>query len=190
MGHTDPKMVYFGELMGNERREWRPIPGHPGYEASDDGLVRSLDRIDASGKQRKGRVLKQRLANGYPVVNIGGRTVKVHRLVLLAFEGPCPKGMEACHYNGNRQDNRIDNLRWATHRHNLRDFTAKCMVKRHAAEARRQTRTLEFARQVRILRQELGLSEAYITDVLLNEASLNDEQVTRLLMAAAADGRA
>jgi len=38
----------------------------------------------------------------------------VHRLVLLAFIGPCPDGMEACHNNGNPADCRLENLRWDT----------------------------------------------------------------------------
>lgn len=187
MSHYEPKVCYAGEIGG--RREWRPIPGHPGYEASDDGLVRSLDRLDKAGRQRKGRILKQHLLNGYPAVRINGRSLRVHRLVLLAFEGPCPKGMEACHYNGNPLDNRIENLRWDTHRSNLREANEKARVMRGVKACRRQTRTLEFALEMRRLKF-LGLSDEYLRDVLLNEASLNDEQVTRLLMAAAADGRA
>ena len=35
--------------------------------------------------------------------------------------GPCPAGMEGCHGNGNRQDNRLENLRWATRKHNHYD---------------------------------------------------------------------
>jgi hypothetical protein len=45
----------------------------------------------------------------------------VHRLVLEAFVGPCPAGMEACHNNGVRTDNRLENLRWDTRSANCRD---------------------------------------------------------------------
>ncbi len=38
----------------------------------------------------------------------------VHSLVLEAFRGPCPPKMECRHLNGNRVDNRLDNLTWGT----------------------------------------------------------------------------
>ena len=64
-------------------------------------------------------------ANGYITVSLrrNGRTypVNVHTLVLLAFVGPRPEGMEACHNNGTRIDNRLSNLRWDTHVGNVAD---------------------------------------------------------------------
>jgi hypothetical protein len=46
---------------------------------------------------------------------------KVHRLVAEVFIGPCPKGMECCHNNGIRTDNRLENLRWDTRKNNMID---------------------------------------------------------------------
>lgn len=43
-----------------------------------------------------------------------GKFRLVHRLVLEAFVGPCPAGMEGCHNNGCPSDNRLQNLRWDT----------------------------------------------------------------------------
>ncbi len=56
--------------------------------------------------------------------NAGSKVNKlVHRLVLEAFVGPCPNGMECCHNNGNPADNRLVNLRWdTTHNNNLDAF--------------------------------------------------------------------
>lgn len=45
----------------------------------------------------------------------------VHRLVLFAFVGPPPGGMEGCHNNGNPDNNALVNLRWDTHVNNLAD---------------------------------------------------------------------
>lgn len=45
----------------------------------------------------------------------------VHRLVLLAFVGPCPDGLQACHNDGDRENNRPDNLRWDTPSSNYAD---------------------------------------------------------------------
>lgn len=55
--------------------------------------------------------------DGYVRVSLmrnGRHVVLVHRLVLETYIGPCPDGMEACHSNGDRSDNRLSNLRWDT----------------------------------------------------------------------------
>lgn len=58
------------------------------------------------------------------------KTFKIHRLVLEAFIGPCPKGMEGCHNDGNYSNNKLDNLHWDTHWNNALDSivhgTARC----------------------------------------------------------------
>ena len=48
-------------------------------------------------------------------------TRTIHRLVLKTYVGPCPKGMEACHNNGIKIDNRFENLRWHTRSNNRYD---------------------------------------------------------------------
>lgn len=113
------------------QEQWRPIPGYEGYyEVSDHGRVRSLDRtIERSNGQevrRKGRVLRPgTYVSGHKHVNLHAperkRKWRVHHLVLLAFVGPMPEGMEVCHNNGNPADNRLENLRYDTHSSNLLD---------------------------------------------------------------------
>lgn len=50
------------------------------------------------------------------------RRYMVHRLVLEAFVGPCPEGMETLHRNDSPGDNRLENLRWGTHAENIEDM--------------------------------------------------------------------
>ncbi|WP_396897297.1 NUMOD4 motif-containing HNH endonuclease [Mycolicibacterium fortuitum] len=113
---------------------WVPIPGLVGfYEVSDQGRVRSLDRIQQRrhgvSYPLKGRVLKPsksgKPGKDYSSVGLCGPDSKVfrhvHRLVLETFVGPCPAGMEACHNNGDRFDNRLENLRWDTRSNNNLD---------------------------------------------------------------------
>ena len=46
----------------------------------------------------------------------------VHRLVLETFVGPCPSRMECCHFpDRNHGNNRLENLRWDTHKNNMND---------------------------------------------------------------------
>lgn len=49
------------------------------------------------------------------------RHASVHPLVLEAFVGPRPPGMEACHADGNKTNNALSNLRWDTKRANELD---------------------------------------------------------------------
>jgi hypothetical protein len=70
----------------------------------------------------KGRVLKLSLASGYPHVRLGGRgRAYVHHLVLEAFVGPRPAGDQAAHGDGDRLNNVLGNLRWATPKENNGD---------------------------------------------------------------------
>jgi hypothetical protein len=106
--------------------EWRDIPGFPGYQASDSGGVRSLDRyVPAKGgsiQLRRGRELTPRpKASGYVQVEMHGKYVPVHRAVLMAFVGPPPEGAEGAHGDGVRHNNRLSNLRWASPKENAED---------------------------------------------------------------------
>lgn len=97
------------------------------------GRVRSIDRVfyrkNGRSYRHTGRVLKTgtRGPYGHRAVNLCStdcrpRTVAVHRLVLEAFVGPCPPGMECCHNNGVASDNRLCNLRWDTSSENKYDW--------------------------------------------------------------------
>ena len=111
--------------------QWRAIPGTDGfYEASTHGRVRSVDRVVTKSDNRdyrlKGRVLKPHtMTSGHLRVNIKIRGVAfeplVHRLVMLAFVGPCPEGMEVCHGDGDPSNNYPSNLRYGTRSDNMYD---------------------------------------------------------------------
>lgn len=100
--------------------QWKAVPGYEGlYEVSDQGNIRSLDRLSADGRRLKGKPVAQASdAGGYRLTwlhkNSKRQMFIVHRLVLSAFVGPCPEGMEGCHDNGDPADNRLENLRWDT----------------------------------------------------------------------------
>lgn len=119
---------------------WKSIPGYSRYEVSDTGLVR---RVVTTAQGARGSVLKGTPdVNGYPRAKLvsdegGKKTVKIHRLMLLAFIGPPPSpGDHACHNNGVRSDNRLENLRWDSCLGNLRDRKAHGTETRGTANGR------------------------------------------------------
>lgn len=112
-----------------EVEHWKPIPGYHGYEVSDLGRVRSY-RVKGNGGPNRlrtePRLLKPTInGKGYPIVGPFRDGVShvenVHKLVLLAFVGPRPDGLETLHGDGNKLNTRLDNLCYGTHRANTAD---------------------------------------------------------------------
>lgn len=101
----------------------KTIPHFPEYAISRNGQVWSFPREGSStfGMWRK----SGKCGSGYLKISLWvdgqEKTALVHRLVLETYVGLCPKGMEACHNNGIRTDNRLENLRWDTRSNNHQD---------------------------------------------------------------------
>lgn len=125
---------------------WASVPNWEDlYEASDLGRIRSLDRVvfnalcrtrTVHGRVLKPTIKKRRKNRRVVLLSDCGRRryATVARLVLEAFIGPCPEGMECCHANDDPGDNRLANLRWDTHANNIRDSLTnggRCMGERH-----------------------------------------------------------
>ena len=111
--------------------EWRDIPGYEGmYQVSNLGQVRSIGRTvtrsDGQVHRRKGKLLRTPLnQRGYQVVNLciqGKCQIRtVHSLIAETFIGTRPEGMEVCHNDGRKTNNRVDNLRYGTRSDNTLD---------------------------------------------------------------------
>ena len=99
---------------------WLPVVGYEGiYEISDCGRVRSVDRIDCTGKRLRGVMRKlTRVKDGYLRVTLckGGvqTTYGAHQLVAWAFRGERPPAQVVRHLNGNPADNTLANLAYGT----------------------------------------------------------------------------
>lgn len=104
----------------------------PGYCVGDDGTVWSCWKRLSLGRgygttsvlSNQWHQLKPRPNHsGHMQVDLGWHDRRiVHRLVLESFVGPCPPGMEACHWDGDPGNNKLTNLRWDTRKANAADM--------------------------------------------------------------------
>lgn len=96
--------------------EWKEIRQTAGdYFVSNYGRVISL-------KLTKPRIMKPFNCNGYLYVSIDGHDRRIHRLVATAFI-PNPEGKKIVHHkDGNKQNNKVSNLEWATASENIQAF--------------------------------------------------------------------
>lgn len=108
--------------------EWRDVLGFEGfYQVSDLGRVRSCDRVVPHSRTGfitlKGRVLKPAISRLYFGVNLcvnaSGRSTPVHTLVARAFKGERPEGFDINHIDGDKLNNRADNLEYCSHLENI-----------------------------------------------------------------------
>lgn len=156
--------------------EWRDIAGYEGaYQVSNKGRVLSLwgsapqpKDGDDEAAMRAFVAQLPRLRNRILKVNTDNygkretvalcfmakvRRFQVHRLVLQAFVGPCPEGMECRHLDGSHLNNRLENLAWGTREENMED------MRRHGTlaqgESAVQAKLTEV--QVREIRAARGL---------------------------------
>ena len=111
-------------VSGTERRL---IPGYLGYGADSLGRVWNLV---SHWRCREPRILAvaydERHRYGRVNIYLRGKrqAVSLHVLIASAFHGSRPAGLESRHLDGDRRNNRPDNLKWGTAQDNANDRQA------------------------------------------------------------------
>lgn len=103
---------------------WLPVVGYEGlYEVSDQGHIKSL--VPSKKRPIAGHILKpKKSGQGYQCVGLYKdglpTTHTIHRVVMRAFVGVCPDGMNVNHKDGKKRNNALSNLEYVTHSENAR----------------------------------------------------------------------
>lgn len=148
----------------DHREEWRAVVGYNGlYEVSSLGRLRSLRsaygpranplmlRPEADKTHRTGKVrYLVRLRKGDTE-----RRVSVASVMLAAFRGPRPRGMQALHWDDDATNNVLSNLRWGTPKENAADRTRNGMT----VSGERHSMAKLSSRQVEEIRRCLAAGE-------------------------------
>lgn len=102
--------------------EWKPIKDYEDlYMVSNTGLVKRIKFINGKHNFEQEKLLKPILnKDGYMFVRLckDGKTKnkRIHRLVANAFLGE--SNLQIDHIDGNKQNNRLDNLEYVTAKEN------------------------------------------------------------------------
>lgn len=144
--------------MGNKEK-WRPVPGYAHYAVSNLGRVRSIEHFDNRNHLRPGKILALvEHSNGYLFVSLTEagkkkRVFSVHRLVASAFIPNDDGKPEVNHKNGDKKDNRVENLEWCTTSENIRHAFKSLGKKSVGSHKPRKNRRLT-PEQVRAIRAD------------------------------------
>ena len=124
---------------------WKPIPGYLNYKVSNLGRVKSVSRIVREhhrGYYSEGRILKPiKNFGGYLKVNLSEngkwQEHKVHQLVMSAFVGDRPDGLQVNHIDEDKTNNCITNLEYVTPKENINHGTHNARVSAHLIGSKR-----------------------------------------------------
>lgn len=112
---TADLIPYANNSRTHSDEQWLKIPDYD-YLISNKGNVKRIYKTSIRDVKTCDDKYGRKVFN----VSKNGKVkqLKVHRAVMMAFVGECPKGMEVAHLDGNQSNNTLDNLIYATPKEN------------------------------------------------------------------------
>lgn len=173
------------ESGGIMQEIWKDVQGYEGqYQVSNLGRVKSIKRKLTNGRSVSEKILnsssKKKTQDGYLMVALAGRTFRVNRLVAAAFI-PNPDNKPVVnHIDGNKENNKADNLEWATISENML-HAYRCGLK--TAMIGEENPNAKLTRnQVKAIRSEyVPYSQQYGSNALAKKYNVSNVTITNIV---------
>ena len=174
---------------------WKDIPGYEGlYQASNTGLIRSVEGKTTSSSRYAVRHWKSRILKGRGDNPKTGKRVNlwkdgkpkdflVARLVALTFLGEPQQGFTVNHKDGNRMNNAIDNLEWLSLADNIRHGFATGLYPQKSVTLVYENKSTTFPSYAKAS-AHIGRCSGYISDCIKKKrcAIANDGTEYKIVM--------
>lgn len=166
---------------------WKPVVGFEGrYEVSSKGRIKALAREISYSDGRKGRLperlIKGTILNtGYVSVSFDTKTKKhTHTVVAQAFFGMSDYRQTVNHKDGNKTNNCVENLEWATYKENNvharktglnNQHGEKCNLHKHSDQFIQAVRNVHatYPMTYEALGKLFGLTGCHARQIVLHE---------------------
>lgn len=157
---------------------YKDVPGFEGYRVGDDGSVwscRCRGKVTDKWVQLKISKFKNDYCRVHLYTNKISKCFRVHRLIKEVFDGPPEGNMDVAHNDGDKNNNHLSNLRYATRKENNMDKIIhgtsprgnKCKFAKLSEDDVIQIRKMHKAgaRQIK-LSKIFGVNHQHISDIV------------------------
>ena len=140
---------------------WKDIPDYNGYQISNLGNIKNDYIWTGSMYIYKPHTLKPHIdRKGYATIHLKNKTYKIHRLVALIFI-PNPDNLpQVNHIDGNKQNNKVENLEWCSCKQNITHAIINNLINNRYDKNYRSSKVMQYDKYFNLINCYNSIIEA------------------------------